>query len=171
MAHLQATAARTAWRNGAPLASRYGLQIRAATPADAAGLAALMEAAGRPVPPSVLEGRLEALRGAPGSVLLAAEWGPPGGVVALSWHRTLNADAPLAEIDSLLVAPADRRRGIGRLLLKAGAQAARAAGCGALVCRVPDSDDSLRDFCVATGFGAAGGVYTRPLRKGAEAAG
>lgn len=153
------------------MASRYGLQIKAATPVDAAGIAALMEAAGRPVPASVLEARLEAMRGGPGSVLLAAEWGPPAGMVALSWRRTLTGDAPLAEIDALLVAPADRRRGIGRLLLKAGAQAARAAGCGTLACRVPDGDDSLRAFCAANGFGPAGRLYTRPLRKGAEPAG
>ena len=74
-----------------------------------------------------LTDRLEALRQEPGTVLLALEWGPPSGVIALNWFRTLEDDHPVAQISALFVAPDDRRRGIGRMLLKAGAQAARAA--------------------------------------------
>jgi aminoglycoside 6'-N-acetyltransferase I len=146
------------------LASRYGLQIRAASSADAAGIAELMEAAGHTVPAATLAGRLDALRDGPGAALLALEWGPPSGLIVLNWYRTLAADLPVAQISMLLVGPDERRRGIGRMLLKAGSQAARSAGCGTLHLMTA-GDESLVAFCRATGFDEAGTGYTRPLRK------
>lgn len=151
--------------------SRYGLQIRSALAADAAGIAGLMASAGRPVPAPVLEARLEALRREPGVVLLAVEWGPPGGIVAARWSRTFEADAPVAQLTTLLVGPDDRRRGIGRLLLKAVSQAARSAGCASLLCPLAEGDEASRAFCRVNGFEEAGSLAVRPLRKRAEAAG
>jgi aminoglycoside 6'-N-acetyltransferase I len=147
------------------LASRYGLQIRTASSADAAAIAELMDAGGHAIPASVLAERLEALRHQPGVALLALEWGPPSGLVVLTWHRTLAADLPVAQITTLLVGPDERRRGIGRLLLKAAAQAARSAGCGTMHLFAPAGEPSLAAFCKATGFDEAGTGYTRPLRK------
>ena len=106
------------------------------------------------------------MRAEPGVVLLAGEWGPPAGVIALSWPRDLLETRPVARITTLLVAPGDRRRGIGRLLLKAGAQAARSAGCGRLALSVPEPAGDLAAFCGASGFAPAGAWLTRPLRKG-----
>ena len=146
------------------MASRYGLQIRAASSADAAGIVELMEAAGRAVPAATLAGRLDALRDEPGAALLALEWGPPSGLIVLNWYRTLAADLPVAQISMLLVGPDERRRGIGRMLLKAGSQAARNAGCGTLHL-IAAGDESLAAFCRATGFDEAGTGYARPLRK------
>ena len=148
------------------MAGRYGLEIRAAQPADAPGLSELFASAGLMVAARDVSERLEAMRGEPGVVLIAGEWGPPGGVVALSWPRTLHEARQTARIDTLLVAPEDRRRGIGRLLLKAGAQAARSAGCERLSLVVPPAADALRDFCGASGFAEIGATLTRPLRKG-----
>ena len=151
------------------MAGRYGLQIRAATGADAPGIAELLGAAGRPVAVPALAARLEALAEGPGTaVLLALEWGPPSGLVLLTWGRTLEADQPVARIGTLLVGPGERRRGIGRLLLKAAAQAARAAGCGTLHLSAPAGDQSVRAFCEANGFTEAGAVYARPLRRRSE---
>jgi len=149
------------------LASRYGLEIRAATPADALGLAELLATAGATTAPRTLPERLEALRAEPGVVLLASEWGPPSGVVAAHWRGSLLADGPTAWVTLLLVAPDDRRRGIGRLLLKAAAQAARTAGCVTLELSAAPDQTSLRAFCDASGFNPAGVTLTRPLRKGA----
>ena len=72
---------------------------------------------------------------------------------------------PIAQITTLLVAPDDRRRGLGRLLLKAAAQAARTAGCDGLEMVLPPDRPDLEAFCAATGFVAAGTRLTRPLRK------
>jgi N-acetylglutamate synthase-like GNAT family acetyltransferase len=147
------------------LGTRYGLQIRAATPADAPGIAELMASSGYVVSTTTLTDRLEALRQERGTALLALEWGPPSGLVVLSWFRTLEADDPVAQITSLLVAPEERRRGIGRMLLKAAAQSARSAGCNELFLFAPSDQPSLPEFSRANGFHEAGARFTRPLRK------
>ena len=145
--------------------SRYGLQIRSATGADAEGVAELMGSGGVPVAPTLLEARIEALRGERGMVLLAEEWGPPSGIAVGTWFRTLDSDSPTAQLSMLLVGPESRRRGIGRLLLKAFAQAARAAGCGSLVCVVAGEEEGLPAFLQASGFSTQGALHVRPLRK------
>ncbi|GEP05553.1 GNAT family N-acetyltransferase [Methylobacterium oxalidis] len=147
------------------MGNRYGLEIRTATGADAPGLAALMEAAGRAVPAHDLADRLDALRYASGTALLALEWGPPSGVVVLHWYRALELPSPVAQVTLLLVGPEERRRGIGRQLLKAASQAARMAGCGTLQLLAPPDQPELLAFCKATGFSEAAGCFVRALRK------
>jgi aminoglycoside 6'-N-acetyltransferase I len=148
------------------LKSRRGLEIRAATSADAPGLSELLSVAGHAVEPRALAERLDAIRQASGTALLAAEWGPPSGLVVLHWYPTIAADQLTAQIVTLLVGPAERRRGIGRLLVKAASQAARVAGCGALQLLVAPDQSDLQQFCRATGFAEAGICFVRPLRKG-----
>jgi GNAT superfamily N-acetyltransferase len=147
------------------LTSRHGLEIRAANGGDAPGLALLLAEAGLGIAPRPLAARLEMLRQGAGTALLALEWGPPSGVVALHWYPTLLDDRPTAQITLLLVGAESRRRGIGRLLIKAAAQAARTAGCGALELAVASAEPSLAAFCRATGFLDAGPCFTRSLRK------
>lgn len=145
--------------------SRYGLEIRAPTSAEAPGLCELLSASEHEIAPRILAERLDAIRQAPGAALIAVEWGPPSGLVILHWYRTLEADQPTAQITTLLVAPSERRRGIGRLLVKAAAQAARVAGCGTLELLTRPDDQGLHQFCRATGFTEAGPCFVRPLRK------
>ena len=146
---------------------RGGLEIRGATGADAPGLSELFRAAGRAIAPRVLADRLDALRQRPGAALIAVAWGPPGGVIILHWYRSLLSDQATAQITTLLVAPEERRKGVGRLLLKAAAQAARVAGCDAMeMLDVPPGHD-LGAFCRATGFNEAGTRLVRGLRKNA----
>jgi GNAT superfamily N-acetyltransferase len=147
------------------LKSRYGLEIRGVTSADAQGVCELLMAAGHAVASPVSAVRLEAMRQAPGAMLIAAEWGPPVGLVALHWYCTLEADQPTAQITTLLVAPAERRRGIGRLLVKAAAQTARMAGCGSLELVLASDDKELLNFSSASGFTEVGRRLVRPLRK------
>ncbi len=147
------------------MAARYGLEIRAATAADALGLSDLLTSAALAVVPRVVAERLEAMRQEPGAVLLALEWGPPSGVVAIGWRRSLLADTPTARITTLLIGADARRRGVGRLLIKAAAQAARAAGCSVLRLEASADREDVAAFCLATGFSQAGGVFERALRK------
>jgi aminoglycoside 6'-N-acetyltransferase I len=147
------------------LKTRYGLEIRTATIADAVGLAELFGAAGHVIPAKVVADRMDAVRQAPGAVLIAMEWGPPSGLIVAHWYPTLDADQPTAQITTLLVGPDERRRGIGRLLIKAAAQAARVAGCDGLEILAPPAEHSLRGFCQATGFIEAGSRFVRALRK------
>jgi len=142
--------------------SRYGVEIRAANVGDAADIALLLS--GAPQPPTARE-VADRLEGAAtgGAVLVAENWGPLAGVIALGWVTTLQQARPTAVITALAVGQDDRRRGIGRLLLKAGAQAARSAGCDLLEIAA-DSPD-LRGFCESNGFSPFGERFTRALRK------
>ena len=145
--------------------SRYGLEIRTAASGDAPGLSELFASAGQQIAVRALGERLDALRQEPGTALIAVEWGPPSGLVVCHWYRTLDADQRTAQITTLLVGPENRRRGIGRLLIKAAAQAARVAGCGALELLAAADEPSLQDFCLATGFTVTGPRFVRALRK------
>lgn len=147
------------------MTSRYGLEIRAAEPIDAPGLVELLAAVGHAADARDLAERLVAIREAPGTALIAAQWGPPSGLVVLHWYPTLDDARPTAQITALLVGVEDRRRGIGRLLLKAAAQAARTAGCGNLELLAPADAKSLHEFCRATGFQHSGLRFVRALRK------
>jgi aminoglycoside 6'-N-acetyltransferase I len=147
------------------LKTRYGLEIRAATSADAKGLCELLSAAGHEISLPAAADRLDAMRKDLGAALIAVEWGPPTGLVLLHWYQTLEADQPTAQITSLLIAPTERRRGIGRLLVKAAAQAARVAGCGALELLATQEEHALHEFCRATGFTEVGPRFVRHLRK------
>ena len=145
--------------------TRYGIEIRAATATDAQGVCDLLQEAGQTIPPHVMAERLDAIRQAQGAALLAGTWGPPSGIVLVHWYRTLDADQPAAQITTLLVAREERRRGIGRLLVKAAAQAARVAGCGALELLASSEDTAMQAFCQATGFSERGARFIRALRK------
>jgi predicted N-acetyltransferase YhbS len=145
--------------------SRYGLEIRAAAPIDAPGLVTLLAEAGYALDARAVADRLVSVREAPGVALIAAQWGPPSGLIMLHWYPTLAEPRPTAQITTLLVGVEDQRRGIGRLLLKAGAQAARAAGCGGLEMVAPVDAESLHAFCRAAGFDHVGLRFVRSLRK------
>ena len=147
------------------MSSRYGLSIRAANGGDVDGLAELLRAGGGGVARDRLAARLSALQDQSGAVLIADEWGPPSGLVAVHWHSVLTADLMVGSISTLLVDPERRRNGIARLLLKAASEAARSAGCGELLLRVSTGMEDLRAFCFATGFVEIGEGFSRPLRK------
>jgi GNAT superfamily N-acetyltransferase len=132
---------------------------------DAPGLSELLQASGYAVPPRALAERLDAIRQEPGAVLIAAEWGPPSGLIVLHWYRTPVAARRTAQITTLLVGPENRRRGIGRLLLKAAAQAARVAGCDALEMMAAPDQQALIEFCQANGFTGGASLFARALRK------
>jgi GNAT superfamily N-acetyltransferase len=144
---------------------RHGLSIRAADNGDVNGLAELIRTAGFAIAHDRLASRLSAIRDQPGALLIADEWGPPSGLIAVHWHAVLTADLKVGWISALLVDPARRRNGVARLLLKAASQAARSAGCGELVLSPAVESGDLRAFGLATGFVGAGNTLIRPLRK------
>lgn len=146
------------------MADRYGLEIRALVEADAAGLAELLEGAGVQATRTALAERIAKVRRQPGVALAAVEWGPPSGVAVAAWSWGLAQAAPAAELTLLLVGAEDRRRGLGRLLLKSVAQAARQAGCAELRVAV-GAEPGLEAFCLAAGFSPAAAGFVRPLRK------
>lgn len=144
---------------------RHGLEIRAASAAEAPGLAILLAEAGLMLEARDIAERLAALRQGQGAALVALQWGPPSGLVLMHWYHTLESASPVAQITMLLVGADQRRLGIGRLLLKGAAQAARLAGCGQMEIATPADAPSLNEFCRATGFAEAGPRFVRSLRK------
>ncbi|GJE10158.1 MULTISPECIES: GNAT family N-acetyltransferase [Methylobacterium] len=147
------------------MANRYGLEIRAAAASDAAGLAELLGTTDVPVGTADLAARIDALQRSGGTVLVAVEWGPPSGLVALAPVVTLGAARPFGLITTLVVGAESRRRGIGRVLLKAVGRAARQAGCDRLLLSVEPEQADLHAFCAAAGFTAEGRMQARPLLK------
>ena len=147
------------------MSSRHGLSIRTANSGDLDGLVDLLKTAGENITRERLASRLSAVVDQPGALLIADEWGPPSGLIAVNWHSVLTTDLKVGWISALLVDPERRRNGVARLLLKAASQAARSAGCGELLLRTSDQPDGLRTFCLATGFVETGEAFTRPLRK------
>ena len=144
---------------------RRGLEIRAATAAEAPGLATLLAEAGHVIDARDLVERLAALRQGSATALVAVQWGPPSGLIVMHWYATLEGASPVAQITMLLVSEEHRRCGIGRLLLKGIAQAARTAGCSQLEIATASDALSLHAFCRATGFAEAGARFVRSLRK------
>ena len=147
------------------MASRYGLTIRAADAGDADGLASLLRTSGFASASNGLEKRIGEIHAENGAVLLASEWGPPSGVIVVHWYWTLASEVKISSVTTLVVDPDQRRRGIGRLLLKAASQAARSAGCRDLQLFVSADNDGLEAFCLATGFMNDGAIFARSLRK------
>jgi len=141
--------------------TRYGVDLRAALPADAADLAGLLGGTAR-----AMAARLEAFPRDSGAVLVATGWnGAVIGVIALHWQPGLTSDRPVARIAALAVAEEERRNGIGRVLIKAGSQAARQAGCDSLEAAPPEGAGPAAAFLSALGFVPAGANTVRPLRK------
>ncbi|MGU3543644.1 N-acetyltransferase family protein [Methylobacterium sp. A52T] len=147
------------------MGNRYGLEIRAAAGPDAAGLAALLSEVGVAVGAADLAARLEALQRDGGIALVAVERGPPSGLIAVAPVRTLDAPRSFGLITGLAVAAESRRRGIGRVLLKAAGRAARQAGCDRLLLAAGPDQAALRAFCAAAGFADDGTMLARPLLK------
>ena len=147
------------------MANRFGLDIRGLAEADAAGVGELLASCGLLIESRRLAERIGRVRERPGVALVAHEWGPPSGVIVAHWAQGLLADAPVGRLDLVLVSPAERRRGVGRLLLKAAAQAARQAGCAELRMEVEGEAPDLLAFCRDSGFAPSSCGWVRPLRK------
>ncbi|MCQ4160548.1 GNAT family N-acetyltransferase [Roseomonas sp. GC11] len=152
---------------------RYGVELRGPLPADAADVAALLAQLGAPSSPPQAGARLEALARDPAcGVLVATGWnGRVIGLVALHRTPSLLAERPEARITALVVDEAERGAGIGRLLVKAASQWARAAGCDRLELALPSGSTVASCFCAALGFTGNGESVSRPLRKRAAGGG
>ncbi len=144
---------------------RYGVEVRSAQLADAAELARLLSSLGAATTARDMGERLASVRSqATAACFVATGYGGLNGVVAVSWVPTLQDPRPVAHVTAFIVDPEERRRGIGRLLLKAASQAARIGGCD--IVRMAVADQGIAEaFCRRTGFLPHGAVFERSLRK------
>jgi ribosomal protein S18 acetylase RimI-like enzyme len=111
---------------------------------------------GEPLPPQVRERLLPGLRGHPTTMIFLA-WvgGAAAGIAVCFLGFSTFAARPLVNIHDLAVLPAHRGRGVGRSLLRAVEQKARALGCCKLTLEVQENNDRARKLYASEGFGQA----------------
>lgn len=124
--------------------------IRPAAPADAARLALLSAELGYPVAEETMLRRLEAALRAPDEAVLVAG-NPATAFIHLRLVSSLTF--PLeTEIEALVVAEAERGRGIGSALLAAAVSFARERGCARVRVRSQVFRDRAHAFYEREGF-------------------
>jgi GNAT superfamily N-acetyltransferase len=127
--------------------------IRHADQTDAEGIAGLLEELGYPAPPSAIPARLERMLSEPGQTVLVATRGRRViGLATVIIRHVLVDDAPFARLSALVVADGERRRGIGRALVRASEDVAAAAGCSAIEVTSGDHRPAAHDFYRRLGF-------------------
>lgn len=129
---------------------------RLATVADASLVAELLDRFNReydtPTPGAeVLRARLERLLARADVVALLAG-DPPTGLALLTLRPNVWYEAPVALLDELYVVPAERRRGIGTVLLRAAESVCRQRGVELLEINVDGEDEDARRFYERHGY-------------------
>jgi len=121
--------------------------VRPATPADAAGIAAVWAAATPHLVKTAAGIESELLRSTKRRVLVAVEHGEVVGY----GNARFPTDEQARSRTAVQVPPAQRRRGIGSAMADAVAEAARDAGARSLL-TVVGADDASRGFATRRGF-------------------
>ena len=131
-------------------------RVRRATVADAAGAARLMHRFDTEYDeeidePDVLERRYrQQLESGDVTVLLAGEG--PDGFAQLRYRGQVYSDAPAAYLEELYVAPPKRGEGLGRALLEAAMEEARARGADHIDLGTSEDDTAARELYESAGF-------------------
>jgi ribosomal protein S18 acetylase RimI-like enzyme len=109
---------------------------------------------GRPLPDAARRSLIAGLRAQPTVVIfLAYQDGEPVGIATCFRGFSTFAARPLINIHDLAVLPSHRGRGIGRRLLDAVEQRARATGCCKVTLEVQEDNARARRIYEAAGFG------------------
>jgi ribosomal protein S18 acetylase RimI-like enzyme len=132
------------------------VEIRAATAEDDAALAALDRATwstvATPAPPPAADRRFFAGRTDPRDVLVAVVDGAVAGYASIGPAVPVPSNEHVLMIDGLAVDPAHQGRGLGRRLVAAAVEEARARGARRLRLRVLGHNAAARRLYEACGF-------------------
>jgi len=145
------------------------MRIRPVTAADTPAVAALSGELGYETETGDMAARLAAVLAAPGHAVFAAEGGD--GAV-LGWvhvcARLLLIDPPSAFVEGLVVAPGERRRGVGRALMAAAEDWARGRGAQVIRLRSGATREDAHAFYRALGYhqGKPALGFEKPLPPG-----
>jgi GNAT superfamily N-acetyltransferase len=132
------------------------IQPRVASAADADVVADLLDRFNReydtpsPGPAALAERLTRLLPGRCVSALLAGD--PAIGLALVTFRPNVWFEGPVALLDELYVAPAQRGRGVGTALLKATEQLCRQHGCELLEINVDGEDIDARRFYERHGY-------------------
>jgi GNAT superfamily N-acetyltransferase len=142
-----------------------GPTIRDAQAADAERIAGLLTQLGYPTQPTAVEARLERLAIVGDRVLVADLDGGAVGVAHLQVAPAIERDRPAAKIGALVVDAAYRGQGVGRALVQALEDEARARGCEVLFVTTAEHRDDAHAFYERVGLEQTGRRYGRTLSE------
>jgi GNAT superfamily N-acetyltransferase len=138
--------------------------IRKARLEDALPVASLLSELGYPTDEQQARGRLERLAEEPHTTILVAELeGEVVGLAGVRAERLLEHDDASARLIALVVAQRQRRRGVGRSLVEAAEEEARALGCFRIVLTSADRRSDTHAFYVAAGYEQTGRRFAKRL--------
>ena len=143
--------------------SRTPVAIRPAEDADAPELAALLAHLGYPANAADLPDRLLRLRSDGDDAFVAVLDGVTVGLATVHSRAVLHVARPVAQLTALVVPPAMRGRGVGRALVVAAEQWARAQDADRLVVTTALHRAEAPLFYERLGFEHTGRRYVRKL--------
>lgn len=112
---------------------------------------------GRPLASEVLDALVPGLRAHPATlVLLARIDGEAVGLATCFWGFSTFAARPLLNVHDLAVTPGHRGHGVGRALLRAVEERARARGCVKVTLEVREQNARARALYASQGFAHSG---------------
>jgi GNAT superfamily N-acetyltransferase len=138
--------------------------IRDARPEDSAAIADLLGQLGYPATVEAVEVRLERLGAAGDRVVVAEVGGRVVGLASLRVSPSIEYDTPAGQLASLVVDEAHRGAGIGRALVEAMENEARARGCGALFLTTAERRGDAHAFYERLGLECTGRRYAKTLK-------
>jgi GNAT superfamily N-acetyltransferase len=141
------------------------LTIRDAQAADAERIAGLLTQLGYPTQPGAVETRLERLAIVGDRVVVADLDGGAVGLAHLQVAPAIERDRTAAKIGALVVDQAHRGQGVGRALVQALEDEARARGCELLFVTTAERRDDAHAFYERVGFERTGRRYGRTLSE------
>ncbi len=120
---------------------------------------------GYPTQPSAVQARLERLAIVGDRVVVADLDGGAVGLAHLQVAPVIERDRPAAKIGALVVDEAYRGQGVGRALVRAMEDEARARGCELLFVTTAERRDDAHAFYERVGLAQTGRRYGRTLSE------
>jgi predicted N-acetyltransferase YhbS len=140
--------------------------VRQAQPSDASVISELLAALGYPSAPAQVQDRLADVSASPHTVIFVAE-SDSQVVGALSFHciPLFHTDGFLGRITSLVVSPTFQRRGVGRMLVAAAEEFARAHGCARVEVTSGEHRPQAHFFYESLGYQPASRRFVKSTRS------
>jgi GNAT superfamily N-acetyltransferase len=140
------------------------MRVRNATRADAVPMARLLGELGYPADADAIPARLTAVESSGGcTFLVVAAEDRVVGLASVARLASLHVDAPVCYITALVAAHDARGQGVGRLLVSAAEQWARARGCVRLSVTSAEHRADAHAFYPRCGLPYSGRRFTKSL--------
>ena len=140
------------------------IRVRQAKTSDVRAVRDLLDQLGYTFTVEAVESRLNLLTASGDDpVILAVQDDAVLGLIALQFAWMLQVDEPVARVTALVVRDGGRGSGVGRLLVDAGDQVARQAGCKTLELTTAVARTDAHAFYRKLGFANSSLRFSRPV--------